>query len=251
MNLRVCLSRRLRVVFILFVVPVSLFGISLVERNPPVRPADAESPTLIWDVNLKLANTLPRNFRTTDDPLKESKDQPNAHSGLAELHASGSGEFTADSLKLLLARTHGPVTIFDLRQETHIFINGLPASWFATHDWANVGKSQAAIEADEVARVQSLQPGSEIAVRAGEPVKKGSADLAMPQRISVRHASIERDLVATDNAAYVRLTVTDHARPLDDEVDQFFGGPRASGECLGAFPLRSRAWTDHHVHGAL
>ncbi len=242
MNLRVCLSRRLRVVFILFVVPVSLFGVSLVERNPPVRPADAESPTLIWDVDLKLANTLPRNFRTTDDPLKESKDQPNAHSGLAELHASGSGEFTADSLKLLLARTHGPVTIFDLRQETHIFINGLPASWFATHDWANVGKSQAAIEADEVARVQSLQPGSEIAVRAGEPVKKGSADLAMPQRISVRHASIERDLVATDNAAYVRLTVTDHARPLDDEVDQFILAVRA---------LPENAWAHFHCEAGL
>ena len=80
-----CLSRRLRVVFVLLVVPVSLVAVSLVQRNPPFRPADAESPTLIWDVDLKLANTLPRNFRTTDDPLKESKDQPNAHSGLAEL----------------------------------------------------------------------------------------------------------------------------------------------------------------------
>src|SRR6266566_1879124 len=242
MNLVSCLYRELCFLSVFTFAPAVLLAVDLVTKNPPVRPADADSPTLIWDVDLKLANTLPRNFRTTDDPLKESKDQPNAHSGLAELHSSGSGEFTADSLKLLLARTHGPVTIFDLRQETHIFINGLPASWFATHDWANVGKSQAAIEADEVARVQSLQPGSEIAVRAGEPVKKGSADLAMPQRISVRHASIERDLVATDNAAYVRLTVTDDARPLDDEVDQFILAVRA---------LPENAWAHFHCEAGL
>ena len=61
--------------------------------------------------------------------------------GLIDLHASGSGEFTADNLRLLLTRMHGPVTIFDLRQETHIFVNGLPVSWFATRDWANVGRS--------------------------------------------------------------------------------------------------------------
>ena len=68
MNLLICLSRKLRIVLGLFVVPAALFAVSLVQRNPPVRPADAESPTLIWDVDLKLANTLPRNFRTTDDP---------------------------------------------------------------------------------------------------------------------------------------------------------------------------------------
>jgi hypothetical protein len=193
MNLLICLSYRLRLVFVLFVVPAALLAVALVQKNLPVRPADAESPTLIWDVDLKLANTLPRNFRTTDDPLKESKGQSPTHTGLADLHASGSGEFTADSLKLLLARTHGTATIFDLRQETHIFINGLPASWFATHDWANVGRSQAAIETDEVARVQSLQPGSEIAVRPGELVKKGGTDSAAPQRVIVERASTERD----------------------------------------------------------
>jgi hypothetical protein len=227
MNLLICLSYRLRLVFVLFVVPAALLAVALVQKDLPVRPADAESPTLIWDVDLKLANTLPRNFRTTDDPLKESKGPSPTHTGLADLHASGSGEFTADSLKLLLARTHGTATIFDLRQETHIFINGLPASWFATHDWANVGRSQAAIETDEVARVQSLQPGSEIAVRPGELVKKGGTDFAAPQRVIVERASTERDIVEAAGAGYVRITVTDHARPLDGEVDRFILAVRA------------------------
>jgi hypothetical protein len=116
--------------FAFLVAPATLWSaVPLVQKNPPVRPCDADSPVLIWDIDLTLANALPRSFRTTDEPLKSGDGAPPATTGLSHLHASGSGEFTADNLKLLLARMHGPVTIFDLRQETHIFANGLPVSW--------------------------------------------------------------------------------------------------------------------------
>ena len=91
------------------------------QKDPPVRPADADSAVGIWDIDLKLANALPRNFRTTDEPLKANKSEAPVTTGLRNLRASGSGEFTPKGLKLLLARTRGPVTVFDLRQETHIF----------------------------------------------------------------------------------------------------------------------------------
>jgi inositol hexakisphosphate len=230
-------------VFVLLLAAVALWSAPLVQKNPPVRPANADSPLLIWDIDLKLAKNLPRNFRTSDDPLKSNKhEQLPATNGLADLHASGSGEFTADNLKLVLARTRGPVTVFDLRQETHIFINGLPVSWFATNDWANVGRSQAAIEADESARVQSLKPGSEIAVHPGEAVKKAGADSATPQRVTVERASIERDIVETGGAHYVRIMVTDHTRPLDDEVDRFILAVRA---------LPPNAWAHFHCEAGL
>jgi inositol hexakisphosphate len=207
---------------VLLVIPAAAFSATLVQKNPPLRPADADSPVLISDIDPKLAKSLPRNFRTTDNPLKSNKgDQLPASNGLADLHASGSGEFTADNLKFVLAQAHGPVTVFDLRQETHIFVNGLPISWFATHDWANVGRTQSEIEADEAARVQSLKPGSEIAVRPGEAIKKADTASATPQSVIVEQASTEREIVEANRAAYVRLTVTDHARPLDDEVDRF------------------------------
>jgi Inositol hexakisphosphate len=208
-------------------------------QNPPVRPAD--SPVLIWDVELSLAKALPRNFRTTDDSLKASDGKPPSTTGLIDLHASGSGEFTADNLKLLLTRMHGPVTIFDLRQETHIFVNGLPVSWFATRDWANFGRNQSEIEEDEVARVQSLTPGSEIAVRPGEPVKKGNAG-AIPQHVVVKEASIERDLAWSAGTSYVRIAVTDHTRPLDDAVDRFILAVRA---------LPENAWAHFHCEAGL
>ena len=214
-----------------------------VQKNPPVRPVDADSPVLIWDVDLKLAESLPRNFRTTNDPLKANNSQQlPASNGLADLHASGSGEFTADNFNLLLARARGPVTVFDLRQETHIFINDLPVSWFATNDWANVGRSQTAIEADETARVQSLKRGSEIAVHPGEAIKKGGANSATPQRVTVGRADTERDMVKAAGAHYVRITVTDHARPLDEEVDRFVLAVRA---------LPENGWAHFHCEAGL
>ena len=197
------------------------------QRVPPIPPPDANSPVVIWDADPSLKRTLPRNFRRTDDFLKATN--PPFGTDLADLRASGSGEFTADGLKLLLRRTRGPVTVFDLRQEMHVFVNELPISWFATNDWANVGRTHATIEADEAARVQSLKPGSEITVSGGDIKKSGAASSA-PAHVVVRNAKTERDLVEENKAAYVRLTVTDHARPLDEEVDRFILAVRALPE---------------------
>jgi len=237
MNLVISASGSRRGFLALLLAPAALFSATLVQKSPPVRPPDADSPVLIWDVDPKLEKSLPRNFRTTEDPLKANKGRMPTNTGLADLRASGGGEFTADGLKLLLARTRGPVTVFDLRQETHVFVNGLPISWFATHDWANVGRTQAAIEADEAARVQSLKPGSEIVVAAGDAIKKPGVDSAAPRRLTVEHASTESDIVKSNNTAYVRLTVTDHARPLDDEVDRFVLAVRA---------LPANGWAHFH-----
>ncbi len=206
----------------LLLTTAATFSATLVQKNPPVRPADADSPVLISDIDLKLAKSLPRNFRTTDDSLEANSGQKiPVSTGLADLHASGGGEFTTDGFKLLLGRTRGPVTVFDLRQETHIFVNGLPISWFATHDWANVGRTHNEIEADEAARVKSLKAGSKIVVHPGAAIKKPGATSSAPENVTVEHASTEHDIVVGNNAAYVRLTVTDHARPLDKEVDRF------------------------------
>jgi protein-tyrosine phosphatase len=230
---------RLGTFFFLFS-PAVLLAFTLVQKNPPVR--SAEPPVLIWDIDLTLANALPRNFRTTDDALKVSDGKTPSTTGLIDLHASGSGEFTADNVKLLLTRMHGPITVFDLRQETHVFVNGLPVSWFATRDWANVGRSQTEVEEAEAAWVQSLGPGSEIAVRPGHPVKKDNADSAVPQQVIVKEASIERDLMSSAGTSYVRVAITDHTRPLDEAVDRFIVAVRA---------LPENAWAHFHCEAGL
>ena len=242
MNFVMPVSGSRQVWLVLLLAPAALFPDTLVQKNPPVRPADADSPVLIWDVDPKVAKSLPRNFRTTNDPIKANKGQIPSDTGLADLHASGSGEFTADGLKLLLARTRGPVTVFDLRQETHIFVNGLPVSWYATRDWANVGRSQDAIEADESARVESLKPGSKVVVRPGAAVKKPGVTPSTLQNVTVEHASTEREFVKPNHAAYVRVTVTDHCGPLNNEVDGFILAVRA---------LPENGWAHFHCEAGL
>ena len=238
MNLKSIPSATQYVLSVLLLIPAGAFSATLVQESPPVRPANAASPVLISDVDPKLAKSLPRNFRTTDDPVDANNGQKiPAKTGLTSLRASGGGEFTADNLKLLLGRTRGPVTVFDLRQETHIFANGLPVSWFATNDWVNVGRTHNEIEADESARVKSLKPGSKIAVHSGAAIKKPGVTPSALENVIVEHASTERDIVEVNRAAYVRLTVTDHARPLDEEVDRFI---------LSVRELPENGWAHFH-----
>jgi hypothetical protein len=229
-----------QIVFAFVLVPAAVLAVTLAQNNQPPRSSDPAM--LIWDIDLELANSLPRNFRTSNDPLNNSKGQTPASTGLRDLRASGSGEFTPESLKLLLARMQGPVTVFDLRQETHIFVNELPVSWYASHDWTNVGRSQENIERDEAARVQSFKPGSEIDIRPGHPVKHGNGNSVAPQRVTIERASTERNVVEGAGAHYVRVTVTDHARPLDSEVDRFIVAVRK---------LPENAWAHFHCEAGL
>jgi Inositol hexakisphosphate len=233
-------SRKRTLTFGFVLVAAALWAATLPQNNQPQRSPDP--PILIWDIDLKLANALPRNFRSTNDPLEENKGETPSTTGLSDLRASGSGEFTPESLKLVLARTRGPVTVFDLRQETHVFVNELPVSWYGSRDWANVGLSQSAIVAGEAARVQSLKPGSEIAVRPGHPVKHGSANSVTPEQVTVERASTEQNIVEGAGAHYVRITATDHARPPDDEVDRFV---------LALRELPEDAWAHFHCEAGL
>jgi protein-tyrosine phosphatase len=241
MNFLKRLPRGGRFAFAFVLWTVGLLASDVAQKNQPVRSPD--TPVLIWDIDLKLANDPPRNWRITDDPLTPgTSEAPGAILGLRDLRASGSGEFTPEGLKLVLARTRGPVTVFDLRQETHIFVNDLPVSWYASRDWSNIGSSQSDIEANEAVRVASFKPGSKIDVRPGHPVKHGNLNSVPPQQVTVERASIERDVVQPAGANYVRITVTDHTRPLDDEVDRFILAVRA---------LPENAWAHFHCEAGL
>jgi protein-tyrosine phosphatase len=96
--------------------------------------------------------------------------------------------------------------------------------------------------AGEAARVQSLKPGGEIAVRPGHPVKHGSGNSVMPEQVTVERASTEQNIVEGAGAYYVRIIVTDHTRPLDDEVDRFILAVRA---------LPQDCWAHFHCEAGL
>ena len=238
MNLVARTYRSLWVSVVLILVPAILLAIDLVQKNPPVRSADADAAVAIWDIDLNFADQPPRNFRTTDDSLKLSKGEIPVTIGLRDLRASGSGEFTPQGLKLVLARTRGPVTVFDLRQETHIFVNALPVSWYASRDWANVGRALTAIEADEAARVESLNPGSKIDVRPGELVKKGDENSVPPESVTGparEHGAERRERSQRQICANHRYRPC--ASALTGQVDRFI---------LAVRELSENSWAHFH-----
>jgi protein-tyrosine phosphatase len=203
----------------------AVFAAPLGQKSPPTPPPDAARPVLVWDIAPGALDGLPRNFRTTSDAVKTNGGPTPALTGLADLRASASAAFSEANLKAMLARLPGPVTVFDLRQEDHLFVNGQPVSWYATNNWANVGRSHDAVIAGEAARLQTLAPGSALQL-ADAGASKGAAVTAA-QSLVVDRAATEREVVTAAGANYVRLTVTDHARPLDSEVDRFILSIRA------------------------
>src|SRR5438034_842514 len=109
MNLFAYSSSRRPLIFGFVLVLAALSAATLGQSNQPPRSPDP--PVLIWDIDLKLANGLPRNFRTTSDPLNESKGETLATTGLSDLCASGSGEFGRGQAMNLQARTRRPGTL--------------------------------------------------------------------------------------------------------------------------------------------
>jgi len=197
----------------------------LTQKSPPSAPPDAINPLLVWDVAPNASASPLRNFRTSDDSLKPGGDAAPSLAGLVELHAAGSGAFNTDELKQVLARLPGPVTVFDLRQESHVFVNGAPVSWFATNNWANVGRADAEIIADEDQRLRAAQPGIKLDLHDDNGVKTPGAGLP-PIPIVVQSAATEKSIVEACGATYVRLPVADHVRPADAEVDRFIQAVR-------------------------
>lgn len=141
--------------------------------------------------------------------------------GLDTLCISGSAQFSApqfqvlaDSLRACAAgRT---VYVIDLRQESHVLVNeGIPLSWYGSHNWANAGMTAEEAEADEAVRFGGMI-GSTVSAFAREddtPISE--------TQILIRSVTTERDLVEREGFVYVRLPIQDHTWPTPEEIDTF------------------------------
>ena len=132
------------------------------------------------------------------------------------------------------------MVLVDLRQESHVFIDGQAVNWYADKDWANVGRSLEWIEDDERTAARSNGRRREVIVST---LVKGDGDRVStkdPVTMNVRGVATERDLAQQRGVAYFRIPVTDHCRPTDDMVDRFVTFVKE---------LRSNAWPHFHCHG--
>ncbi len=168
-------------------------------------PLATEPLTLILNSE-NLPGQLPRNFRL--EPM---------------LKASGSGQFSENGLKALLEKIPAghAITVVDLRQESHGFVNGIAVSWYAPRDAANVGRSLAAIEADEAERLQELCKEKNIAIHRIVNKPQDVIEKSETIPVVVEKTATEKNLTESFKIGYFRIPVTDHLPPPEEQLERF------------------------------
>lgn len=170
--------------------------------------------TAIWRIDVPKAKQLPAKFRTADTPtILNGVTVPSiAMSGSAQPTAS-QWQTIATNLR---TKTQGPLYDFDLRQETHLYVNGQPISRYGKRNWANVGQSTTAIQQAESELIHTL-PNQVITVNTLSKQKT----VAEAQSIQVNTANSEEQIATKAGFHYVRITATDHIWPSVTAVDTF------------------------------
>lgn len=186
--------------------------------------------TAIWRADGSNAAQLPAKYRTSDTTTTiNGVTVPNtAMSGSAQPTAAQWQAIATD----LRTKTKGPLYDFDLRQETHLYVNGQPISRYGKRNWANVGESTPAVQKAESELVRIL-PGQVITVNRLSKQKT----IANSQSIQVNTAATEETVATKAGFHYVRLTATDHIWPNDATVDAFITAVKA---------LPTDAWVHFH-----
>jgi hypothetical protein len=180
-----------------------------------------DTANLIFDMPCN--DSLPVHFRKSSGEFLASAENVPDTTGLALLNASGSAEFCLRSLEVMLKNIgRDKITIVDLRQESHGFVNGLCVSWDGL---ANTGLSREEIEADETRRLDSLFKVKNISVNQ-IPLVVGSVQT-------------EKELARKYNAGYYRIPVTDRRKPQNEDADRFIKFVNSLG---------NDTWLHFHCH---
>ncbi|WP_315109420.1 GxGYxYP domain-containing protein [Clostridium intestinale] len=154
--------------------------------------------------------TVPRNLRKTSDISYLSSNKSLNLTGLASLNISGSQQFSEQNLPLMLdyLDTSLPITIVDLRQESHGFINGYPVSWANLKNDANKDLNKEEVILKESNQLENIELNSTIAFQ--KPTTKS---------LNVNKVENEDALVSSKNLSYMRIPVTDGKIPSNHMVD--------------------------------
>lgn len=172
------------------------------------------TPNLV--LNFKNESSLPKNFRKSNDKLKSTNLNLK---GLDSLNISGSSQFTEDSLPLIKKSIIADknLTIVDLRQESHGFVNGNAVSWMCEHNNANKGLSIEQVLVKEANELASIQINSFLKF------------LNAPE-LKVASVSSEKDLTENNDISYLRVPVTDGELPTNEIVDYFVDFAKSNSE---------------------
>lgn len=195
---RLCMIRR-----------VFSYALALLFMGLPMLHAKLDQDPLLV-LNMDNLKKLPRRFHVVAPQILPDEE------GLNDVQASGSSQFSKEGLVEILETipaSMDQIVIFDLREESHGFINGIAISWWRENNWVNVGMTKEEIEIDESKRLQE-------AIAEGLVILH-QEDGSNPSQLLVQEACTECELAQSLGLQYVRLPSTDHIRPCDETVDQF------------------------------
>ncbi len=173
----------------------------------------AEAPNnvnLIVDfTNAEFSSTR---FRKTSSNLTLDNANSLNLAGLKELNISGSKQFTPENISEIINAIgiSTPITIVDLRQESHGFINDLPVSWANNKNNANLGLTREEVLLNETNRLKDI--------KLNIPISFYNHPDKIVTPVNVQD---EANLAKTKSLSYVRIPVTDGKIPDDDMVDYF------------------------------
>lgn len=214
-----------------FTVLIATFLSFIVNKNTKAQ-VSSDDVNLVLD-SLTYNNILPKNFRkTTDLTLLNSSKNLNLK-GLDILNISASQQFSEYNLDLLLKAigTSLPITVVDLRQESHGFINGFAVSWKGLKNNANKDLTKKQVLKDEVDKLKSVNLNVSITFY-NHPKK-----IIVPTKVQN-----EKELVMSKSLSYIRITIKDGGIPSDDMVDYFI-------ECVKA--QMQNSWLHFHCKAGI
>ena len=135
---------------------IAIFLSLVVKKNTKAK-VSSDNVNLVLD-SLTYNSIIPKNFRKTADLMVLNNNKNLNLKGLDKLNISASQQFSEDNLPLLTKAigTSLPITVVDLRQESHGFINGLAVSWAGLKNNANKRLTKEQILEDEANKLKSV-----------------------------------------------------------------------------------------------
>ena len=170
--------------------------------------------------NLRLLTKGQYTFGKAKPRYRIDADYTPSVKGLNRLNISGSAQFSEPQFHQLavtlrkLAKGRR-IYVIDLRQESHVFINGNPISWFEAHNWANAGRTLAQIQREEMLRFGGLVGSTIHAYGVSHDQKSGKTE------IRVRRVATEQEAVESEGFRYLRLPAPDLSWPPPSLIDAF------------------------------
>jgi len=196
------------------------FALTASVAAQPCPDAKGKDCDRIWLLGTRPGN-LPTNFRPFRLPGKTFIGvSGSAQPSLAAYQA-------LDSWLLRKYRNLTYVRVYDLRQESHAFIEKMPVTWYLGRDQVNCEKTPDAIAKDEQARIDGLRRAGAATVYMSSTPPSDTACKAgtSPNKVSTLIVEAEAAIVSSIKSrvtwSYERLYVADFHAPTDAVVEAF------------------------------